>query len=261
MSIEKHPVFIAPKKNQKIWRYMDFAKYVSLLNTSELYFASQISLCAIDPLEGSVSKANIESRKILAELIIKDTQKNAPDLSELSIATLREAVTRKNDFLENQRYHAYINCWHMNDWESAAMWSQYNFSNEGIAITSTYSKIKSCLDLSDERIFLGKVVYLDYEKEVVPEGNMLNGTIHKRKSYEHEKELRAVIVDLKDVLNPSANSAKGKKIKVDLNNLIETVYISPTSPIWMHSLVESISRKFLLHCEVKQSNIFSSPIF
>ena len=34
-----------------------------------------------------------------------------------------------------------VNCWHINEHESAAMWDLYLKSNEGIAIQSTYQKL------------------------------------------------------------------------------------------------------------------------
>ena len=47
MSFEKHPVFLPPEnENQKIWRYMDFIKFVSLLESRSIYFPSQIQLAA-----------------------------------------------------------------------------------------------------------------------------------------------------------------------------------------------------------------------
>jgi len=43
-----------------------------------------------------------------------------------------------------------INCWHMNDHESAAMWKLYLKSDEGIAIQSTYRKLKDAITDDDE---------------------------------------------------------------------------------------------------------------
>lgn len=49
----KNDIFSAPKdKNTKIWRYMDFTKFVALLTQSELFFASPEQFD--DPCEGSL---------------------------------------------------------------------------------------------------------------------------------------------------------------------------------------------------------------
>ena len=63
----------------------------------------------------------------------------------------------------NKKWPKYVavNCWHENEHESAAMWKLYIKSVEGIAIQSTYSKLKKSF-INDEIIFIGKVKYIDY---------------------------------------------------------------------------------------------------
>ena len=57
-SIE-HPCFIQPKnENIKIWRYMDFTKFVSLISSKSVFFCR--SDLFEDPFEGSYSKANLK---------------------------------------------------------------------------------------------------------------------------------------------------------------------------------------------------------
>lgn len=51
-SYQEHPVFTPPSdRDTGVWRYMDFAKLVSLLATQALFFARAESLN--DPFEGS----------------------------------------------------------------------------------------------------------------------------------------------------------------------------------------------------------------
>ena len=47
--------------NTKIWRYLDFTKFVSLLQRKALFFCRSDRLG--DSFEGSFSKANVENRK------------------------------------------------------------------------------------------------------------------------------------------------------------------------------------------------------
>jgi len=53
----------------------------------------------------------------------------------------------------------YVNSWHLAEHEPASMWKQYASGDAGIAICSTYRQLKSVLNASDERIFLGLVQY------------------------------------------------------------------------------------------------------
>ncbi len=55
-----HPVFVQPENsNMKIWRYVDFAKYVAMLQQKAIYFTRLDQFA--DPYEGSLSKAEYEN--------------------------------------------------------------------------------------------------------------------------------------------------------------------------------------------------------
>lgn len=61
---ETHQSFISPEnENVKIWRYIDFTKFVSLLDTKSLYFTCINKF--EDPFEGSTPKLNVVARDIL----------------------------------------------------------------------------------------------------------------------------------------------------------------------------------------------------
>ena len=61
---KEHPVFEKPEnENTKIWRYLDFTKFVSLLDKSALFFTRADRLN--DPFEGSYSKVNIQLRPVV----------------------------------------------------------------------------------------------------------------------------------------------------------------------------------------------------
>lgn len=54
---EEHPVFIAPDdKKNKIWRYMDFPKLISMLEKDALFFVRTDKL--FDPYEGTIPEYN-----------------------------------------------------------------------------------------------------------------------------------------------------------------------------------------------------------
>lgn len=95
----------------------------------------------------------------------------------------------------NKQWPKYIaiNCWHMNEHESAAMWKLYLKSNEGIAVQSSYNKLRDCI-IDDEQVLVGMVKYLDYEAEHIDPGNILSAFVYKRKSFEHEREVRALVI-------------------------------------------------------------------
>lgn len=59
---EEHPVFNPPSDDAVLWRYMDFTKFVSLLEKSALFFARADKLG--DPFEGAFSKINVALQPI-----------------------------------------------------------------------------------------------------------------------------------------------------------------------------------------------------
>ena len=59
--IADHPDFqLPPGAAQRIWRYMDFTKFVSMLDSGGLFFAQAATL--EDPFEGSFTVTDVETR-------------------------------------------------------------------------------------------------------------------------------------------------------------------------------------------------------
>jgi hypothetical protein len=89
----------------------------------------------------------------------------------------------------------YVNCWHMNDYDSAAMWSVYASRGSGIAITSSYDSLQESLQ-SDKTLFGGKIIYSDYASEIVDLSNIIMAAaMRKRRSFDFEREFRIVFWD------------------------------------------------------------------
>jgi hypothetical protein len=95
--------------------------------------------------------------------------------------------------------------------------------NEAIAIRSTFQKLDDVLNLS---CFLGTVSYIDYERDWLPEGNLLYPFVHKRYPYLSTQELDnynciaqetmhygwSMIDDMSFIDDPSASATFKSKI-------------------------------------------------
>lgn len=244
---KEHPIFIPPPNpEQIIWRYLDFTKFVDLLNTASLYFTRTDFF--EDIFEGSIPKKTVEWR---------DNQEWQNILANPGYVPINWS---KHFF--SQRKEIAINCWHMNDHESEAMWKLYLQSNEGIAIQSKYSLLKGSFDDTGISIHIGQIKYIDYKTEEFALGNGFNPLLHKRKSFEHEKELRALMWD-KELENQNVVdlSLGGMKVPVKLSILIEKVYISPQSPAWFFDLVNTVISKFGYNFQVLKSNLIDKPTY
>lgn len=85
-------------------------------------------------------------------------------------------------------------------------------------------------------------------------GNKMVPFIHKRKSFCHEQELRAIIRNYDYDL-----STGGIKLSVDLNLLIEKVYVAPNSQLWFTNLIKDFLKPYSL--EVINSKLADKPIY
>lgn len=155
-----------------------------------------------------------------------------------------------------------ISCWHMNEHESAAMWKLYSSSSEAVCIRSTYRRLRLSLPQS---VFVGEVNYINYESQVFSIDNAFNFIMHKRLSFAHERELRAIFWEMDGT--PEAEPLKaqiepgGIAIAVDLPALIEAVYISPAAAPWFAKLVEAMTAKCGFNFSVGQSSLSAAPLY
>jgi hypothetical protein len=239
---------------------MDFTKYVSMLDSGGLFFARADLLG--DPFEGSSSRANI----VLRPEVYKETSEKMSSANEGAGTGWLEQLSRIQQWT---RQWVYINCWHMNEYESAAMWRLYARTNEAIAVQSTYARL--CEGMPSElylggdspsEVFVGEVEYIDYETDWLPEGNSFYPFVHKRKSFEHERELQAVILEFPGAGMAVDNTKTGVWVKASLDDLIETVYVAPTAPDWFRNLVEAVTHKYdLLEKPIIRSSLDIDPVF
>lgn len=250
-----HPSFPQPKgPNTKIWRYMDFTKFASMFEQNGIFFSRSDILG--DPFEGSYSKANAD------DLIRSEVYADECRRLNIPIKKMIEANKMFGEIRRWQRQWMMISCWHMSEYESAAMWKLYTKSDESICIQSTYEKLANVLP---EIIYIGQVQYIDYSKEWIGERNLFTPYMHKRKSFEHEHEIRAI--DNQSPKGPLpmekglAPPEFGVWCNIDLHELIERIYIAPSSPAWFRDLVEKFTIRYDFKIDVIKSSLDDEPFY
>lgn len=242
---EKHAAIHTPKEEVNIWRYMSVDKFLFLVSRSKLYFCRSDKFK--DPWEGQWPKGIVEALR---------SGKFAETYSE-------NAGKQILNWSEKQKMSMFINCWYSNPHESAAMWELYSAGENSIAIRSTIGRLKKGI-VCDECFYIGDVKYIDYEKEVIEGLNMFLPFFIKRKSFEHENEVRVLISSL-PIKNKKVNWSKAKKeiiAKVELTTLISEVYVSPSAPSWMKNVIKDVLVKFgLASKKVHQSHLYEPCVY
>jgi len=240
-AIQPRASFVIPANpNIKLWRYLDFTKFISMLEKSSLFFVFMSFLN--DPFEGSISAINNGLRPSLFE---------------------KKLFEKKID-REQLRSRVAVSSWHMNTQESAAMWKLYAQTNEAVCVQSTYSLLRKTLP----PVFrISEMNYVDYNSDYIPEYHPLAPFVFKRKSFEHEHELRALI-DLKEA-DSTLHEFLGVEVSqygiyktADLTGLIQKVYVAPESPDWFYDLVQSVCKTYKMsNIPVVRSSLETEPFY
>ena len=244
----------APTDKSQTWRYMNFVSFVSLLQTRQLFFSSPGRLD--DPFEGFVPPA-------IAALYTETEPQRQQVGGSTKLWKAAMAIRDQRERLGASTARYFVNCWHMNEFESAAMWKLYG-RDTGIAIRSTKARLMQGFDVEGSNVSIAPVTYFDYNvgdlsgipipESGLPEQFRLMVTpelCFERKSFEHERELRVLTWET----DPETNRA-GKYVPVDLDALIEKVYVSPLSPDWVAEVVSREMSHYGVVQEVVHSKLY-----
>lgn len=262
----KHVVvkqFQPPDRSMKIWRYVDLTKLLAFLETGSLYFARADTLG--DQYEGAWTLSNMAAREELIGRILDDAKATS------SPEALRQQFMNSTHYA---RETTYINCWHGGEAESAAMWKLYGTATGSVVLQSRYERLVQVIPddvyMDDARVgsvYVGMVQYKDYNRvgDWIPGGNVMYPFIHKRKEFEHEQEVRAFIWTPegfnKERRERGNYKPRGITVRIDVEWLVETVRVQPTTPEWARQAIEKLLVKYGLRTKVIPSQIDLDPLY
>lgn len=234
-----------------LWRYQDLPRYLDLLLKQQLFFSRADRF--EDPFEGQYTQ---EAKEELVKEQVEKMGNSKAD--EAVVQNAKQQVERLTEEHIARRTFVTINSWHWNDVENYAMWKIYARGTYGLAIQTTYERLKRCFDKAKQPVFIGKVDYDDCD--VLPVNGSLKPFLHKRKMYAYENEVRCCYVMPEDNgFNWQAQDTNnGVFINVDLDTLIERIYISPYSPKWINDIVTGINKQFNIRKEIVHSTVFDT---
>jgi hypothetical protein len=212
-----------------VWKYLDLSKFLDLLMSKKLFMSRSDKF--EDQYEGTFSEPTFEE--------IRKLSIDNPDFLK---------------FYKEQREKVAISSWHINEYESFAMWQIFTQNTEGLAIQSTIGRLQKALAPENNyKQFIGEVNYIDYKKEYIPFDDMFFPFLFKRKSFQYEREVRII----SDVAESSITLNDGLKINVNIDQLIEKIYIHPKSENWYKNLVIQLVKQLGFDFTIEKSDLES----
>lgn len=212
-----------------VWKYLDLSKFLDLLLSQKLFMSRSDKF--EDQYEGTFSEPTFEE--------IKKLSINNPDFL---------------NYYKTHREKVAISSWHINEYESFAMWQIFTQNSEGLAIQSTVKRLQGALiPEKNYKQYIGEVNYIDYKKEYIPFDDLFFPFLFKRKSFQYEREVRIIT----DVTDSNIKLNDGLKINVDITQLIEKIYIHPKSENWYKNLVIQLVKQLGFDFEIEKSDLES----
>lgn len=239
-----------------IWRYLDFSKFISLLEEQIIHFTRLDNF--YDKYEGLYPPSDYE-RFYNKDFFSTIDKKLVTQLTDISV-----------------RLGNFASCWHINEDENYGMWKSYIETNQGVAIQTTVGNLMDSLKESKLPIIYGNVEYVDINKLDIKEyyeRNKSNGfnimpipSFFKRKSFSFENEFRSVIffefginsaesVTQEWIEEIKKNQTKYYQVPVDLNRLINKIILHPDSPQWFDKLVQKVIERYKIKFHAVKSEI------
>jgi hypothetical protein len=235
------------RRDTVLWRYLDAAKLFDFFENGTLFF------CRADHFSDKFEGAFTPSLR-----------------DEISRAHARGEIDYDYEqFKRRMRQSVFINCWHRNQDDSAAMWALYGKSDCAVALTTTVGQLSDSLKAAPggQEVWIARVEYVkhwrDPKLDLSPDYARI--FTYKTKAYEYEKEVR-VIID-RTGQGPAQGPAPrmeqdsaGILLPVDANALLRSIVIAPDAPPWFEKLVRQSALRYGIKTPVRRSKLATDPI-
>jgi len=230
----------ALRRDSVLWRYLDAAKLFDFFENSTLFF------CRADHFSDKFEGAFTPSLR-----------------AQISEAHARGEIDYDYEqFKRRMRESVFINCWHRNQDDSAAMWALYGKSECAVALTTTVGQLEdTAAGIAEHRISIARVEYVkhwsDPKLDVSPDYTRIFA--YKTKAYEYEKEVR-VIIDRTRAGSGVDPCQPGILVPIDAGRLLRSIVIAPDAPPWFEKLVRQSAQRYGIRAAVRRSKLATDPI-
>ena len=252
-----------PASDERIWRYLSFPKFVSLLEMRALWMCRLGKLQ--DQFEGTLPE---KTRNALVVEDLRWKESFAPELHD-------QLASMTDDNVKSGRDMLVVNCWFLGGGESTRMWGEYASLSEGVAVRSTLSRLEGAIVAKQKFTRIGRVKYVDFATHDMGRyaGNQAGErALLKQLAYAHESEVRITTLNLvcPGTLNADGSpptplqlsgpgmfdaDRAGLYLRVDLNVLAESIVTAPQATPWFQDLVSRLCARYGMKCVVERSAI------
>lgn len=235
----------------KVWRYMPFSKFISMLTFQAIWFPKLNILQ--DQFEGTMPAVTKE----MMETEYQAMKKNFPPEAHWQF----DQMASKNE--DDSRELLIVSCWFVDDIESERMWQEYGKDNEAVAIQSTVRQLFQNIGVPHDKhaTHMGRVKYVNHVEYMMSKYEASQG--HERafvkdvSKFSHEQELRIITLNTKtpycvkatgepytafEVQGKNMNNfdQPGLYTRIQFNQLVSKIVVSPKADEWFFLLIKRI---------------------
>jgi hypothetical protein len=230
--------FRVPTPTTQLWRYVRLSSFLSLLERRAIWFSAVPEL--EDKYEGAITLRDARRRQQLARQTARTRGVPAAVEDRFLI-----------DYLNWIRARVFVSCWYAGDDESAALWQGQARNTDFVAIQTTYADLGRSIRRS---VLAAQVRYINYDRQRIPEGSILNSFFCKRMIFQHESEVRLLLFQDR-LQQPPA----GQYIPVNPNRIVRRVMLAPFTQGWVRETVQTVMSRYGLGCPVVASTVDGQP--
>lgn len=268
-----------PRDDDRVWRYMELAKFLAVLQRRRLFLPNVPSLR--DKFEGSLTESEHRRRSGMRALVAYSPVRNQTSLPALrglggtqdqanlaiSLADRKKAPTRR----EPSRDQVFVSCWYVSNDESEAMWRLYGAGLGTVAVTTTFGDLKQALCQHEAYLVFSRVAYILGTREAEDQrSGPLGLFFRKLPSFVHEQELRILAHTDPGASEPPSCAGRkgvgqrdgGLALAVRLSSLVQSVIAAPNSPPWVHQVIRgALAQSHMKHVKVTSSSLDQDALF
>ena len=216
----------ADEKDQKVWRYLTFSRFVWLLQRRQLWLARA------DTLDDRWEIA------LAGDQLAYVISRHPPTTLPLSGDRQESAMERVQRIIPMWRQKTFVSCWNCSEDESHALWRVYCGAIEGVAIQSTLGRLRnSAAPLP--------VLPIEYgapgSKRQTP--TPIDLATQKRRTFAYEQEVRIVQTYIGDDATAPPDEALGRCLEWEPETYIDSIWVHPdAAPSFMETVAATVKQ-------------------